>query len=98
MTDEEINSIPTHAISIPPGSPNNRRSAERRQSAGPEAWHRQGDPRCMSVHVAGGYGAVMPPLSRRSSRPLYLQISDDLRTQILQQQLRPGERLASEHS
>src|SRR5713226_2844603 len=73
-------------------------SATARQSAGPEAWHRQGDPRCMSVHVAGGYGAVMPPLSRRSSRPLYLQISDDLRTQILQQQLRPGERLASEHS
>jgi GntR family transcriptional regulator len=40
----------------------------------------------------------MPPLSRRSSWPLYLQISDDLRTQILQQQLRPGERLPSEHS
>lgn len=52
----------------------------------------------MSVHVSGGYGAVMPPLSRRSSRPLYLQISDDLRTQILQQELRPGERLASEHA
>jgi GntR family transcriptional regulator len=40
----------------------------------------------------------MPPLSRRSSQPLYLQISDDLRKQILKQKLRPGERLASEHS
>jgi GntR family transcriptional regulator len=40
----------------------------------------------------------MPPLSRRSSWPLYLQISDDLRKEILQQQLRPGERLPSEHS
>ena len=40
----------------------------------------------------------MPPLSRRSSWPLYLQIADDLRKQILQQQLRPGERLLSEHS
>jgi GntR family transcriptional regulator len=40
----------------------------------------------------------MPPLSRRSSWPLYLQIADDLRKEILQQQLRPGERLPSEHS
>src|SRR6266516_3256512 len=40
----------------------------------------------------------MPSLSRRSSWPLYLQISDDLRKQILQQNLRPGERLPSEHS
>jgi len=40
----------------------------------------------------------MSPLSRRSSWPLYLQIADDLRNQILQRQLRPGERLPSEHS
>src|SRR5215472_16530218 len=52
----------------------------------------------MSVHATGGYGAVMSPLSRRSSWPLYLQIADDLRNQILQRQLRPGERLPSEHS
>src|SRR5262249_58406506 len=52
----------------------------------------------MYVHATGGYCAVMPPLSRRSSWPLYLQIADELRTQILQQGLRPGERLPSEHS
>jgi GntR family transcriptional regulator len=40
----------------------------------------------------------MSPLSRRSSWPLYLQIADDLRKQIMRQELRPGERLPSEHS
>lgn len=40
----------------------------------------------------------MAKISRRSNWPLYLQIADDLRRQVLQQQLAPGERLPSEHS
>src|SRR5260370_26853255 len=40
----------------------------------------------------------MPPLSRGSSWPLYLHIADDLREQVLQQRLRPGERVPSEKS
>jgi GntR family transcriptional regulator len=40
----------------------------------------------------------MPPLSRRSSWPLYLQIADDLREQVLRQSLPPGERLPSEQA
>jgi GntR family transcriptional regulator len=40
----------------------------------------------------------MAPISRRSNWPLYLQIADDLREQILSETLRPGQRLPSEHS
>jgi GntR family transcriptional regulator len=40
----------------------------------------------------------MPRLSRRSSWPLYLQIADDLREQVLRRDLQPGERLPSEHA
>jgi GntR family transcriptional regulator len=40
----------------------------------------------------------MSRLSRRSSWPLYLQIADDLRDQILRQELQPGQRLLSEQA
>ncbi|HKE99833.1 MAG TPA: GntR family transcriptional regulator [Actinomycetes bacterium] len=40
----------------------------------------------------------MPRISRRSAWPLYLQIADDLREQILDQKLAPGERVPSEHT
>jgi GntR family transcriptional regulator len=40
----------------------------------------------------------MAPISRRSNWPLYLQIADELRDQILDETLKPGERLPSEHS
>src|SRR6266540_7551683 len=39
----------------------------------------------------------MAPISRRSNWPLYLQIADELRDQILNEALRPGARLPSEH-
>jgi GntR family transcriptional regulator len=39
----------------------------------------------------------MTPISRRSNWPLYLQIADELRDQILNEALRPGARLPSEH-
>ena len=39
----------------------------------------------------------MTPISRRSNWPLYLQIADELRGQILSEALRPGARLPSEH-
>lgn len=37
-------------------------------------------------------------LDRRSDRPLYLQIADDLRADITEGRLRPGEQAPSEHS
>jgi GntR family transcriptional regulator len=40
----------------------------------------------------------MSPVSRRSTWPLYLQIADELREQILNDKLAPGQRLPSEHS
>ena len=40
----------------------------------------------------------MAPVSRKSTWPLYLQIADELRDQILNEQLAPGARLPSEHS
>jgi len=40
----------------------------------------------------------VPRISRRSAWPLYLQIADDLREQILDQKLAPGERVPSEHT
>jgi GntR family transcriptional regulator len=39
----------------------------------------------------------MAPISRRSNWPLYLQIADELRDQILSEAFRPGARLPSEH-
>jgi len=39
----------------------------------------------------------MAPISRRSNWPLYLQIADELRDQILNEAVRPGARLPSEH-
>jgi GntR family transcriptional regulator len=40
----------------------------------------------------------MAPISRRSNWPLYLQIADELREQILSEAFKPGERLPSEYS
>jgi GntR family transcriptional regulator len=40
----------------------------------------------------------MAPISRKSTWPLYLQIAEELREQILNEQLTPGARLPSEHS
>jgi GntR family transcriptional regulator len=40
----------------------------------------------------------MAPISRRSTWPLYLQIAEELREQIMNEELAPGARLPSEHS
>jgi GntR family transcriptional regulator len=40
----------------------------------------------------------MAPISRKSTWPLYLQIAEELREQILNEELAPGARLPSEHS
>jgi GntR family transcriptional regulator len=40
----------------------------------------------------------MAPISRKSTWPLYLQIAEELREQIVNEELAPGARLPSEHS
>jgi DNA-binding GntR family transcriptional regulator len=41
---------------------------------------------------------MMAPISRKSTWPLYLQIAEELREQIVNEELAPGARLPSEHT